>query len=193
LATILIPNGYNCLLSTDSGATFAEILLDSDPELPPYKTYATGSSDGVNVVVIGISPEGGGVDGLFLSTDSGASWTFILSDDIGVEVPQSVAVSDDGLMVLVVGTDALSVISCAASEDGGATWGDAVTLAEGFPTTRLEMARDGSVAWASASTVVPHKSSDLGATWSSDAEGSPRGTTAISADAGVLTAFGVVD
>jgi hypothetical protein len=198
LATILIPNGYNCLLSTDSGATFAEILLDSDPELPPYKTYAAGSSNGVNLAVICLSPEGSGSNGLFLSTDSGDTWTPILSDVIGVDFSQSVAVSDDGLTVLVVGIDDLSDvfnagIYCAASEDGGANWGAAVTLDAGFPFTRLEMARDGSVAWASASNVVPHKTSDLGATWSSDAEGSPRGTTAISADAGVLTAFGVVD
>jgi photosystem II stability/assembly factor-like uncharacterized protein len=193
LTLILIPNGENCLLSNDGGVSFSEVLLDIEPELPPWKTYATGSSDGVNLAVIGISPEGGGTYGLFLSTDSGASWAPILSDDIGIDIPQSVAISDDGLTVLVVGTDALAVIYCAASEDGGVTWGAAVTLDEGFPLARLEMARNGSVAWASQSGYVLLKTSDLGATWSSDAVGFPRGSTAISADAGVLTAFGVAD
>jgi hypothetical protein len=197
LTTILIPNGYNCLLSTDSGASFSEVLLEEEG-LPPWKTYATGSSDGVKLAVIGLAPEGSGTNGLFLSTDSGATWLSILSDYIGIDFPQSVAISDDGFTVLVVGIDDLSDVQnagiyCAASEDGGATWGDAVTLTEGFPFTRLEMARDGSIAWASQSGYVPHKTSDLGATWSSDAVGSPRGSTAISADAGVLTAFGVAD
>jgi hypothetical protein len=172
LTLILIPNGENCLLSMNGGATFGPVLEFLE-EGPPWRVYAAGSTAGLRLVVCALFPEGSGSDGIYVTQDFFGTSAFYDDTLMGLSslgpLSPSVFITDDN-KVTIVGSDYDEDISeyvPIVAKFDGVTWSTFAAPTDAGSLYRLEGDPTGTILYASATNGNPLKSADLGETWTS--------------------------